>query len=207
MNILDTLHAMHPEKITLEDVAAFAKSQHFSYDKDAALYYLAVLLESGDLESVARRLKDAAVLTVGLASPETVTQVITLANTAREIGLPRATSALTMATMLFCICPRSDSARWTYARAKMDEQNPIAHPIPAYLRDDHYKGAGKLRGAGIKLDAFSQPHQLAKQAYLPQDWATTTFSRGAPPMKKGSTGSTRPCLNTSMKRSSRPKTR
>lgn len=121
LNILDTLHAMHPEKITLEDVAVFAKSQHFAYDKDAtqhydylsafqdsiegsdtdaALYYLAVLLESSDLESVARRLKDAAVLTVGLASPETVTRVITLANTAREIGLPRATSSLTMATML-----------------------------------------------------------------------------------------------------------
>lgn len=190
LNILDTLHAMHPEKITMENVAAFAKSQHFAYDKDAtqhydylsafqdsiegsdtdaALYYLAVLLESGDLESVARRLKDAAVLTVGLASPETVTQVITLANTAREIGLPRATSALTMATMLLCICPRSDSVRWTYARAKMDARNPNAHPMPAYLRDDHYKGAGKLRGAGIKLDAFSQPHQLAKQAYLPED--------------------------------------
>ncbi len=190
LNILDTLHAMYPEQLTMAEIAAFAKNQHFAYDRDAtqhydylsafqdsiegsdtdaALYYLAVLLESGDLDSVVRRLKDAAVLTVGLAAPETVTQAITLANTAREIGLPRATSALTMATMLLCICPRSDSVRWAYARAKMDAQNPSAHPMPAYLRDDHYKEAGKLRGAGLKLDAFNQPHQIAKQAYLPED--------------------------------------
>ncbi len=103
LNILDTLHAMYPEQLTMAEIASFAKNQHFAYDRDAtqhydylsafqdsiegsdtdaALYYLAVLLESGDLDSVVRRLKDAAVLTVGLAAPETVTQAITLANTA-----------------------------------------------------------------------------------------------------------------------------
>lgn len=190
LNILDTLHAMHPTELTLAAVEEFARNQHFAFDKDAtqhydylsafqdsiegsdtdaALYYLAVLLEAGDLESVVRRLKDAAVLTVGLADPTRVTQVITLANTALEIGLPRASSAVTMATMLLCISPRSDSVRWTYARAKKDAKNPTAHPMPTYLRDEHYKGAAKLRGAGLKLDAFSQPHQIAKQAYLPQD--------------------------------------
>lgn len=190
LNILDTLHAMHPEELTMEHIEAFAKNQHFAFDKDstnhydylsafqdsiegsdtdAALYYLAVLLESGDLEAVVRRLKDAAVLTVGLASPKRVTQVITLANTAKEIGMPRASSHLTMATMLLCICPRSDSVRWAYQRAKEDAKNPTDHPMPTYLRDEHYQGAAKMRGAGLKLDAFSQPHQIASQPYLPTD--------------------------------------
>ncbi|WP_251546542.1 replication-associated recombination protein A [Limosilactobacillus caecicola] len=188
LNMLDTLHAMHGEQINLAAIEDFARNQHLAYDKDAtqhydylsafqdsvegsdtdaALYYMAVLLEAGDLDSVIRRIKDAAVLTIGLANPERVNQIINLANNAREIGLPRATSHLTMATILLCISRRSDSVRWTYARAQQDAMNNQQHPMPTYLRDSHYKGARELRGAGKMLDAFEQPNQIAKQQYLP----------------------------------------
>lgn len=113
LNILDTLNAMYPQNISMANIEEFARNQHFAFDKDAtkhydylsafqdsiegsdadaALYYLAVILKSGDLESVVRRLKDSAALDVGLADSARVAQVITLANTALEIGLPRAST-------------------------------------------------------------------------------------------------------------------
>lgn len=190
LNVLDTLHAMHPEGLTLEIIADFAKQQHFAMDKDAtqhydylsafqdsiegsdtdaALYYLAVILRAGDLESVVRRLKDSAALDVGLASPQTVDYVINLANTALEIGLPRARTHVAMATMLLAMAPKSDSALQAIIRADRDAENPAAHPMPDYLRDTHYRHAKEMRGAGDMLNMFDEPHQVAKQEYMPKD--------------------------------------
>lgn len=190
LNILDTLHAMHGSNITLNIVKQFAKAQHFAMDKDAtqhydylsafqdsiegsdadaALYYLAVILKAGDLETIVRRLKDSAVLDVGLADPQRAVQAITLANTALEIGLPRATTHVAMATMLLAIAPKSDSVSEAYMRASMDAEHPAEHPMPNYLRDTHYKHALELRGAGDMKNMFAEPHQIAKQAYMPKD--------------------------------------
>lgn len=190
LNILDTLHAMHPDELSMKEIAEFARNQHFAFDKDAtkhydylsafqdsiegsdadaALYYLAVILKSGDLESVARRLKDAAALDVGLADPARATQVITLANTALEIGLPRASTHMAMATILLAVAPRSDSAMQAYYQAARDAEHPTNHPMPKYLQDSHYQGAGKLRGAGEMQNMFDLPHKIARQEYLPKD--------------------------------------
>ena len=171
-------------------IEEFAKKQHFAFDKDAtkhydylsafqnsiegsdadaALYYLAVILKSGDLESVVRRLKDAAALDVGLADPARATQVITLANTALEIGLPRASTHVAMATILLAVAPRSDSAMQAYYQAAKDAEHPTNHPMPKYLQDSHYQGAAKLRGAGVMQNMFDLPHKIARQEYLPQN--------------------------------------
>lgn len=188
LNVLDTLHAMHPTGLNLKLIHDFAINQHFAMDKDAtqhydylsafqdsiegsdadaALYYLAVILRAGDLESIVRRLKDSAALDVGLADPERVNQVINLANTALEIGLPRATTHVAMATILLAIAPKSDSVSEAYLRASFDAQHPAQHPMPPYLHDTHYKHARELRDAGNMLNMFDQPHQIAKQPYLP----------------------------------------
>lgn len=190
LNVLDTLYAMYQEKLTVSQVRNFSRQQHLTYDKDAtqhydylsawrdsvegsdadaALYYLAVLLEAGDLESVVRSLKDMSALDMGLADPARAIQVITLANTALEIGLPRAITHVAMATMLLAISPRSDSAMQAYRRAAKDAQNASQHPMPPYLRDVHYKGADKLRGAGLMKNMFEEPKKVAKQPYLPAD--------------------------------------
>lgn len=190
LNVLDTLHAMHSDHLTLEIIRDFARQQHFAMDKDAtqhydylsafqdsiegsdtdaALYYLAVILNAGDLESIVRRLKDSAAIDVGLSSPQVVTEVITLANTAMEIGLPRASTHLTMATILLCTTPKTDSALQAYLRAQKDAENPAAHPMPDYLHDAHYKHASEIRNAGQMYNMFDEPYQVAKQAYLPQD--------------------------------------
>lgn len=190
LNILDTLHAMHPKGLSMAAIEEFAKKQHFAFDKDAtkhydylsafqnsiegsdadaALYYLAVILKSGDLESVVRRLKDAAALDVGLADPARATQVITLANTALEIGLPRASTHVAMATILLAVAPRSDSAVQAYYQAAKDAEHPTNHPMPKYLQDSHYQGVAKLRGAGVMQNMFDLPHKIARQEYLPQN--------------------------------------
>lgn len=190
LNILDTLHAMYPDDLSMEHIEDFAKQQHFAFDKDAtkhydylsafqdsiegsdadaALYYLAVILQAGDLDSVVRRLKDSAALDVGLADPAKTVQVITLANTALEIGLPRAATHLAMATIMLAISPRSDSALQAYYQAAKDAKHPTAHPMPKYLQDSHYRGAAQLRGAGQMQNMFDLPHKIAQQAYLPQD--------------------------------------
>lgn len=190
LNVLDTLHAMHPKGLTLDIIQQFAVNQHFAMDKDAtqhydylsafqdsiegsdadaALYYLAVILRAGDLETIVRRLKDSAALDVGLADPERVNQVINLANTALEIGLPRASTHVAMATILLAIAPKSDAVSEAFMRASEDASDPAAHPMPYYLQDTHYKHALEMRGAGDMLNMFDQPHQVAKQAYLPKD--------------------------------------
>lgn len=201
LNVLDTLYAMYQENLTLEQVKKFSRQQHLAYDKDAtqhydylsawrdsiegsdadaALYYLAVLLEAGDLESVVRGLKDMSALDLGLADPARVTQVITLANTALEIGLPRASTHVAMATMLLAISPRSDSVLQAYKRAALDAKEASQHPMPTYLRDVHYRGADKLRGAGVMKNMFEEPQKVAQQPYLPTDLIGHHYYEPAP---------------------------
>ena len=201
LNVLDTLHATYQNDLTIDQVKAFSRQQHLTYDKDAtqhydylsawrdsvegsdadaALYYLAVLLEAGDLESVVRSLKDMSALDLGLADSERATQVITLANTALEIGLPRASTHVAMATMLLAISPRSDSVMQAYRRAARDAKNASQHPMPTYLRDAHYKGADKLRGAGVMKNMFEEPKKVAKQPYLPADLIGHHYYEPAP---------------------------
>ena len=201
LNVLDTLHATYQNDLTIDQVKAFSRQQHLTYntdatqhydylsawrdsvegsDADAALYYLAVLLEAGDLESVVRSLKDMSALDLGLADPERATQVITLANTALEIGLPRASTHVAMATMLLAISPRSDSVMQAYRRAARDAKNASQHPMPTYLRDAHYKGADKLRGAGVMKNMFEEPKKVAKQPYLPADLIGHHYYEPAP---------------------------
>ena len=201
LNVLDTLHATYQNDLTIDQVKAFSRQQHLTYNKDAtqhydylsawrdsvegsdadaALYYLAVLLEAGDLVSVVRSLKDMSALDLGLADPERATQVITLANTALEIGLPRASTHVAMATMLLAISPRSDSVMQAYRRAARDAKNASQHPMPTYLRDAHYKGADKLRGAGVMKNMFEEPKKVAKQPYLPADLIGHHYYEPAP---------------------------
>ena len=201
LNVLDTLFAMYQQDLTVDEVKSFGRQQHLACDKDAtqhydylsawrdsvegsdtdaALYYLAVLLEAGDLESVVRSLKDMSALDMGLADPERAVQVITLANTALEIGLPRASTHVAMATMLLTISPRSDFVMQAYRRAAKDAQNASQHPMPTYLRDVHYKGADKLRGAGRMTNMFEEPQKVAKQPYLPADLVGHHYYEPAP---------------------------
>ena len=94
-------------------------------DTDAALYYLSVILNSGDLESAIRRIRDAAYMCIGLASPSAVDTAVLACQTAEKIGLPRASTNLAYATITLCLAPKSDSAWKSYERAPLMVKNLI----------------------------------------------------------------------------------
>lgn len=189
LNILETIHAINPEKITTADVKDFAQQQHFSYDKkatkhydylaaysdslagsdtDAALYYLAVLLKNGDLPSVVRRLREIPYTYIGLANPQQVTQIVTAANQAEKIGMPKAKYPLMFATMLMCLSPKSGSFDEIWERLDEDSNHPSQHPMPRGLRDFHYKHAEEITGGGTIASPFKQKFQIAQQNYMPK---------------------------------------
>ena len=189
LNILETVHALNPKKITLANVKSFTKQQFFSYDKkatkhydylaaysdsmagsdtDAALYYLAILLKNGDLASVVRRLREIPYTYIGLANPQQVTQIVTAANQAEKIGMPKAKYPLMFPTMLMCISPQSGALEEIWARLDQDSDHPNRYPMPNTLRDFHYKHAKEITGAGLAESPFQAPHQIAKQNYMPK---------------------------------------
>ena len=189
LNILETVHAINPEELTVQDVKNFAKGQNFSYDKkatkhydylaaysdsmagsdtDAALYYLAVLLKNGDLPSVVRRLREIPYTYIGLANPQQVTQIVTAANQAEKAGMPKAKYPLIFATMLMCISPKSGSFDEIWDKLDKDTEHPSQHPMPRGLRDMHYKHSEEITGGGLIKSPFAEPHQIAKQNYMPQ---------------------------------------
>lgn len=189
LNILETVHAINPEELTVQDVKNFAKGQNFSYDKkatkhydylaaysdsmagsdtDAALYYLAVLLKNGDLQSVVRRLREIPYTYIGLANPQQVTQIVTAANQAEKVGMPKAKYPLIFATMLMCISPKSGSFDEIWDKLDKDTEHPSQHPMPRGLRDMHYKHSEEITGGGLIKSPFAQPHQIARQNYMPQ---------------------------------------
>lgn len=189
LNILETVHALNPKKITLANVKSFTKQQFFSYDKkatkhydylaaysdsmagsdtDAALYYLAILLKNGDLASVVRRLREIPYTYIGLANPQQVTQIVTAANQAEKIGMPKAKYPLMFATMLMCISPKSGAFEEIWERLDQDSDHPNWYPMPNSLRDFHYKHAKEITGAGLAESPFQAPHQIAKQNYMPK---------------------------------------
>lgn len=189
LNILETLHAIHPQTLKIEDVKNFAKSQNFSYDckatkhydylaaysdsmagsdTDAALYYLAVLLKNGDLPSVVRRLREIPYTYIGLANPVRVTQIVIAANQAEKVGMPKAIYPLMFATMLMCLSPKSGSFYKIWQELDHDTAHPNQHPMPRGLRDMHYKHSEKITGGGLIKSPFEEPFQVAKQNYMPK---------------------------------------
>lgn len=189
LNTLETIHALNQTEITVKDVKAFAKQQHFNYDKkatkhydylsaysdsmagsdtDAALYYLAVLLKNNDLPSVVRRLREIPYTYIGLANPQQATQIVVAANQAEKIGMPKAKYPLMFATMLMCISPKSGAFDEIWEKLDEDTDHPNEHPMPRGLRDMHYKHSEEITGGGLIDSPFAAPHQIAQQNYMPK---------------------------------------
>lgn len=189
LNILETVHAINGDKLSIDDVKDFVKDQHFAYDKkatkhydylaaysdsmagsdtDAALYYLTILLKNGDLPSVVRRLREIPYTYIGLANPEQVTQIVIAANQAEKIGMPKAKYPLMFATMLMCLSPKSGSFDQIWNQLDKDTEHPSQHPMPRGLRDMHYKHSEEITGGGLIESPFEQPFQVAKQNYMPK---------------------------------------
>lgn len=138
-------------------------------DPDAAVYYLARLLEAGDMISACRRLLVIASEDIGLAYPQAATITKSCVDSALQLGLPEARIPLAEAAILLATSPKSNSAICAIDAALSDIRNGKGGEVPSHLRDAHYSGAAKLgRGTTYKYPHSFENHWV-KQQYLPDD--------------------------------------
>ncbi|WP_242364114.1 replication-associated recombination protein A [Limosilactobacillus antri] len=147
-------------------ISAFQKSIRGS-DVDAALHYLARLLEAGDLTSIARRLMVIAYEDIGLANMPAVQRAVTAVQAAQQIGLPEARIPLADVVIELCLSPKSNSGIAAIDQALTQVRQGGFGDVPAYLKDAHYKGAQRL-GHGVDYQfPHDHPQDWVAQQYLP----------------------------------------
>ena len=192
LNTLGTMVQLYSENnelsITKELIETVATSKALLYDKNsdehydllsalqksirgsdvnAALHYLARLLESGDIISPSRRLLVMASEDIGMAYPQAISIVKSCIDSAFYLGLPEARLPLAQATILLATSPKSNSGIVAIDSAISDLKTVSTYDIPLHLKDSHYVGAEHLnRGIG-----YLYPHDFensyVKQQYLP----------------------------------------
>ena len=147
-------------------LSALQKSVRGS-DPDAAVHYLARLIEGGaDIQMIGRRLMVMASEDIGMAYPSAISIVTSCVQAALMIGYPEASINLAQATVLLASCPKSNAAYEALNRAASDLKTRKIDDVPLHLKDAHYSGAAK-RGIGID---YKYPHAYGgyvKQQYLP----------------------------------------
>lgn len=149
-------------------MSAFQKSMRGS-DPNAALHYLARLLEAGDLPSATRRLMVCACEDVGLAYPMIIPIVKAAVDAAMQVGLPEARIPLADAVVLVCTAPKSNSAYKGINAAMEDVQNGNYGRIPRTLQNKHFDGEDNPnKGQFYKYPHDYKNHYVSQQ-YLPDD--------------------------------------
>ena|SRR5690625_5949 len=176
--------------ITLEDAEQCMQKKSFSHDKggdahydvlsafqksirgsdvNAALHYLARLIEAGDIESIARRLIVIAYEDIGLASPQAGPRAMAAVEAAERLGFPEARIPLSVAVVELALSPKSNTAYKALDAALSDIRNRHTGDVPIHLKDSHYQGASKLgRGLDYKYPHNYEGHWVEQQ-YLPDE--------------------------------------
>lgn len=148
-------------------MSAFQKSIRGS-DVNAALHYLARLIEAGDLPTIVRRLLVISYEDVGLASPNAGQRTLAAIQSAERLGFPEARIPLSQAVIELCLSPKSNSGITAIDKALGDIRNGHIGQIPDYLKDGHYSGAKKLgRAIGYKYPHNYENGHVVQQ-YLPE---------------------------------------
>ena len=147
-------------------VSAYQKSMRGS-DPQAALHYLARLLEAGDLPSACRRLMVCACEDVGLAYPQIIPIVKAAVDAANMVGLPEARIPLADAVILVATSPKSNSGEAAIDRALADVRAGRTGPVPRQLQNKHFDGEDALvKGQDYKYAHDFENHWVDQQ-YLP----------------------------------------
>ncbi len=155
-------------------ISAFQKSIRGS-DPDAALHYLARLVEAGDLASICRRLMVIAYEDIGLANPAAASRTVSAVTAAEKLGFPEARIPLANSVVDLCLSPKSNSTHTAIDAALEDIRKGNAGEVPDHLRDNHYQGAEKLeRGIGY-LYPHDFPDAWVDQQYLPDKLKDTHY--------------------------------
>jgi putative ATPase len=156
-------------------ISAFIKSIRGS-DADAALHYLARMIEAGeDPRFIARRIIVHASEDVGMADPTALQVAVAAAHAVEFVGLPEARLALAQAVIHLSLAPKSNSVYRAIGAAAQDVRDGLAGPVPAHLRDASYRGAARLgHGRG-----YVYPHDAAEgvvpQVYAPDQIAERRY--------------------------------
>ena len=155
-------------------LSAYQKSMRGS-DPDAALHYLARLLEAGDLVSACRRLMVCACEDVGLAWPQIIPIVKAAVDAATMLGLPEGRIPLADAVILVATAPKSNSGEAGINAAMGDLQKGRSGPIPRQLQNKHFDG----EDAAVKGQHYKYPHAYpgswVAQQYLPDALVGTQY--------------------------------
>ncbi|MCX4536340.1 MULTISPECIES: replication-associated recombination protein A [unclassified Streptomyces] len=181
--------AMQEKEITLQTVEATVDRAAVKYDRDgdqhydvasaliksirgsdvdAALHYLARMIEAGeDPRFIARRLMISASEDIGLADPTALPTAVAAAQAVAMIGFPEAALTLSHATIALALAPKSNAATLAIFAAQEDVRKGLAGPVPAHLRDGHYKGAAALGHAQGYVYPHDVPGGIAAQQYAP----------------------------------------
>ncbi len=155
-------------------LSAFQKSIRGS-DPDAALLYLARLLDAGNLIAPCRRLMVIAAEDIGLAYPQAVSIVKSCVDCAQALGLPEARIPLAEAVILLATAPKSNSAIMAIDAAMADVQSGKGQIIPPNIQDGHYGGAATLGHGKGYIYPHDFPNHYVKQNYLPEDLANSRY--------------------------------
>ncbi len=137
---------------------------------DAALYWMARMLESGeDPKLIMRRLIVHASEDIGMANPTALQQAIAAFHALETVGLPEARINMAQCVIFLAESPKSNSVIMAIDEALQDVRSGKLGQIPKHLRDAHYKGAKELgHGVGYKYP-HNFPHHYTEQDYLPED--------------------------------------
>jgi putative ATPase len=147
-------------------ISAFIKSIRGS-DADAALHYLARMIEAGeDARYIARRLIVHASEDVGMADPSALGVAVAAAHAVEFVGLPEARINLAQATIHLALAPKSNAVIKGITAAAKDVRAGLGGAVPAHLRDTHYQGSARL-GHG---DGYAYPHD-AEEGVVAQQYA------------------------------------
>lgn len=197
INNLDFLYSnLGNSKIKLEHVNEIVDKAHINYDKsedrhfdhlsalmkslrgsdpDAAIFYLAKMLEAGDLIAVCRRIMCSVNEDVGLAYPNLIPIVKSCVDIALQLGMPEAKLPLSNAVILIATAPKSNSAYLAYAYAVNDINMGKGLIIPRTLQNTHFDGEDvKEKGQNYKYPHDYKDHWV-KQQYLPDDIKDKTY--------------------------------
>ena len=162
-----------------DTISAFIKSMRGS-DPDAAVYYLARMLQAGEqVAFIARRIMICAAEDVGLADPQALVVATNASLAVERIGMPEAQIILSEAAMYVATAPKSNSAINAIGAAMKTVENTGNLPIPPHLQDAHYKSAGKLGHGTGYLYAHDFPNDYVEQQYLPDALMGTQFYRAS----------------------------
>jgi putative ATPase len=161
-------------------ISAFIKSMRGS-DPDAAVYYLARMLEAGeDARFIARRMVIFASEDVGLADPQALLVAVAAAHAVEHVGLPEAQLNLSQAAIHLATAPKSNRAAVAIWEARAAIREGAVGEVPPHLRDAHYQGAAAI-GHGTGYD-YPHDHEggWVAQQYLPDGLTDRVWYRPSP---------------------------